>query len=350
MSVAVYNSRTRYRTGKPSQNSSIFHSKRSCKYLDACSNRRSARTLGAIETCDRAGVDLGFIGPGSQFHSRDEPSPRGFSIAGGAAPTPPASEIEKTLAASKICRNIESAASENGLPVKFFTRLIYQESNFDPGAISSAGAEGIAQFMPATAASRGLSNPFDVLRALHESASYLRELRNTFGNLGLAAAAYNAGPWRVSRWLAHKAALPQETIDYVQIITGHSVAEWAAPNAGKLEGLGFARNISCVSMPKLFKAYATVAQTNPAWKPWGVELVGAWNQGSVLASFEQLRRRYAEILGDRQPLILHVRPDFAPAKIYIVRLAENTRPDAERLCARLKAVGCACDVLRNPPQ
>jgi len=266
------------------------------------------------------------------------------------APTPPASEIEKALAAGKICRNIESAASENALPVKFFTRLIYQESNFDPNAISWAGAEGIAQFMPATAASRGLGNPFDVLRALHESASYLRELRNTFGNLGLAAAAYNAGPWRVSRWLAHKAALPEETEDYVQIITGHSVAEWAASNADKLEDSDSTQNISCVSMPRLFKAYATVAQPNLAWKPWGVELVGAWNQGSVLASFEQLRRRYAELLGDRQPLILHVRPDFAPAKIYIVRLAENTRPDAERLCTRLKAVGCACDVLRNPPQ
>ena len=264
------------------------------------------------------------------------------------APTPPASEIAKVLAAGRICRNIENAASENSLPIKFFTRLIYQESNFDPDAISSAGAEGIAQFMPTTAASRGLGNPFDASRALPESASYLRELRNTFGNLGLAAAAYNAGPWRVTQWLAHKAALSQETLDYVQIITGHSVSEWAAPDAVKLEEAGFP-DISCLSVSKPFEDYATVAQPNPAWKPWGVELVGAWNQGYVLASFEQLRRRYAEIVGDRQPLVLHVRPDFTPAKIYLLRLAESTRSDAVRLCARLKAVGCPCDVLRNPP-
>ena len=264
------------------------------------------------------------------------------------APTPPASEIAKTLAAGRICRIIESAASDNALPVRFFRRLIYQESNFDPDAVSSAGAEGIAQFMPATAASRGLGNPFDIVEALREAASYLRELRNTFGNLGLAAAAYNAGPYRVSCWLAHKATLPEETFNYVQIVTGHSISEWAAPNADGMEE--DIPDISCVSIPRPFKAYVTLAQPNPAWKPWGVELIGAWNQGSVVASFEQLRRRYAEILGDRQPLILHVRPDFAPAKIYVLRLAESTRPDAARLCARLKAVGCACDVLRNPPQ
>ena len=348
MSVAVCNSRTLYRTGKPSQNSSIFREVANILTHTVIGGvhgplARKRRETALVSTWVLSALVLSFIVGIRQLHA--EPP----SLA-EPAPTPPVSEIEKTLAAGKICRNIESAASENALPVKFFTRLIYQESNFDPNAISSTGAEGIAQFMPTTAASRGLGNPFDVLRALHESASYLRELRNTFGNLGLAAAAYNAGPWRVSRWLAHKATLPQETMDYVQIITGHSVAEWAAPNAGKLEHPDSTQNISCVSMPKLFKAYATVAQTNPAWKPWGVELAGAWNQGSVLASFEQLRRRYAEILGDRQPLILHVRPDFAPAKIYIVRLAENTRPDAERLCTRLKAVGCACDVLRNPPQ
>src|SRR5271168_1812053 len=201
---------------------------------------------------------LSFIVGMSQVHA-DSPS------LAEPAPTPLASEIETTLAAGKICRNIESAASENALPVKFFTRLIYQESNFDPNAISSAGAEGIAQFMPATAASRGLGNPFDVLRALHESASYLRELRETFGNLGLAAAAYNAGPWRVSRWLAHKSALPQETLDYVEIITGHSVAEWAAPDAVGLEASNFPADISCLSVAKPFKDYAIHAQPNPAW-------------------------------------------------------------------------------------
>jgi soluble lytic murein transglycosylase-like protein len=58
----------------------------------------------------------------------------------------------------------------------------------------------VAQFMPATANWRGLSNPFDPLEAKAESAKLLRDLRREFGNLGLAAAAYNAGSGRVRDW------------------------------------------------------------------------------------------------------------------------------------------------------
>ena len=88
-------------------------------------------------------------------------------------------------------------------------RLLWQESRFDPAAVRPAGAQGIAQFMPVTAAMRGLTNAFEPLLALRESASYLRELRTTFrGNLGLAAAAYNAGPGAVEAWLARRSVLP----------------------------------------------------------------------------------------------------------------------------------------------
>ncbi len=72
-----------------------------------------------------------------------------------------------------------------GLPVEFFARVIWQDSRFNARAVSSKGAEGIAQFMPATADWRGLSDPFDTVAALRHSASYLRDLRNRFGNLGL---------------------------------------------------------------------------------------------------------------------------------------------------------------------
>jgi soluble lytic murein transglycosylase-like protein len=63
--------------------------------------------------------------------------------------------------------------------------------------------------MPGTASGRGLTNPFEPVQALREAASYLRELRTTFrGSLGLAAAAYNAGPGRVEAWLAGRGGLP----------------------------------------------------------------------------------------------------------------------------------------------
>src|SRR5450755_3094803 len=91
------------------------------------------------------------------------------------------------------CDTLNSAAATHGLPLEFFARLIRQESNFDPKSVSRAGAQGIAQFMPGTARWRRLSDPFEPTEALYESARWLSELRNQFGNLGLAAAAYNAG-------------------------------------------------------------------------------------------------------------------------------------------------------------
>ena len=118
-----------------------------------------------------------------------------------------ADKAAKSPSVDDICRTLGQAAAGNDLPEEFFTRLIWQESSFDPAAVSPAGARGIAQFMPQTAAMRGLTDAFEPLQALRESASYLRELRTTFrGNLGLAAAAYNAGPGAVEAWLARRRA------------------------------------------------------------------------------------------------------------------------------------------------
>jgi hypothetical protein len=277
-----------------------------------------------------------------------------LSMAIAQADTPSLAEPAPTpslTGATTLCRAVDNAAVANALPVAFFTRLIWQESKFDPTAQSSVGAQGIAQFMPLTAASRGLVDPFEPMTALQESASYLRELRVTFGNLGLAAAAYNAGPYRVSSWLQHKVGLPDETIAYVQTITGHSVWDWAGPEAVKLDGVSFPKDIDCADVARLLLLPPVAPQNvtpNPAWRPWGVQLAGAWNRGPVMAAFERLRRRYAEILADREPLILHVRPTFAPALMYVVRLGEDSAAAANRLCDRLRAAGGACDVLRNP--
>src|SRR5438132_13179593 len=74
------------------------------------------------------------------------------------------------ISTDTICSALAAAAAQNDLPTDFFTRLIWQESRFDPAAVSRAGAQGVAQFMPATANWRGLSNPFDPLEAIAESA------------------------------------------------------------------------------------------------------------------------------------------------------------------------------------
>ena len=132
----------------------------------------------------------------------------------------------------EICDALTEAARSNDLPAPFFIRLLYQESAFRPGIISSAGALGIAQFMPETAADRGLDNPFDPLQAIPKSARLLRDLSRKFGNLGLAAAAYNAGPKRVEDWLAKKGKLPQETQHYVKTITGWPAETWTVAQTG----------------------------------------------------------------------------------------------------------------------
>jgi hypothetical protein len=257
---------------------------------------------------------------------------------------------EQRPSVDEVCRTLAQAAADNGLPEEFFTRLIWQESRFDPAARSSAGAQGIAQFMPQTAAMRGLANAFEPLEALRESASYLSELRTTFrGNLGLAAAAYNAGPGQVEAWLAGRRALPAETQAYVLIVTGFTALAWVAPPLPQVQSSGTATGVRCVELAKLLiegGRRRLALTSNPAWGPWGVQLAGNWSEGGVLAAYERLRRKYSAVLGERLPLVLDARRGVGVP--FIVRVSENSRTDANALCAKLRAAGGACIVLRNP--
>jgi hypothetical protein len=143
-----------------------------------------------------------------------------------------------------LCDTLAASAHTSGLPVSFFSNLIWQESRFVFRAVSPAGALGIAQFMPRTAAAVGLTNPFDPLKALPASARLLGGLFQRFGNLGLAAAAYNAGEARVNNWLSNKSGLPQETRNYVLAITGLPVEHWKAAAKG-LQSFKLAKRMPC---------------------------------------------------------------------------------------------------------
>ena len=135
----------------------------------------------------------------------------------------------------EICDTLVQSAQSNALPIPFFIRLLLQESGFRSDVVSRAGAQGIAQFVPETARSVGLDNPFDPLQAIAASARLLRNLVTKFGNLGLAAAAYNAGPRRISDWLVRKSKLPQETQHYVKTITGRPAETWKGKRAPTAE-------------------------------------------------------------------------------------------------------------------
>jgi hypothetical protein len=243
-----------------------------------------------------------------------------------------------------ICGVLAAAAAQNDLPTDFFARLIWQESQFDPAAVSRAGAQGVAQFMPATANWRGLSNPFDPLEAITQSAKLLRDLRREFGNLGLAAAAYNAGSGRVRDWLAGRRALPRETSAYVRIVTGYSPKQWVGASAGIGE-MQSEKSVPCREIAGF------VARTPPpATKPtpvWGVALVGGPTDETALAAYRRLEQKYASILGGRQAYVVHHGLGRGSMGWAHVHVGADNRPGAEKLCADLRGAGVSyCEAQR----
>ena len=267
-------------------------------------------------------------------------------VAAHAAEMPPALP---TLAAKPVpvCVLIAEAARAHALPLAYFTRLIWRESRFHPHALSPAGAQGVAQFMPGTAAERGLVDPFAAREALLHSAAYLDELRTTFGNLGLAAAAYNAGPGRVTRWLAGQAELPQETQAYVPAITGQDADAWRAKPPPALRE---DKDFDCAR-------YAVIAAREPepvrapgapgSAKPWAVILLGAPQRDKVMVEYKQVRGRFVGILGGAEPRVVKKRLPGLQIPRFIVQVERGSRGEADALCSRLLRAGGACFVLAN---
>ena len=91
-----------------------------------------------------------------------------------------------------------AAAARHDVSAALLAAQLMAESNFNPNAVSPAGAQGIAQFMPATAAAYGLRDPFDPFAAIDAQGRLMGELLEQFGSVELALAAYNAGPGAVS--------------------------------------------------------------------------------------------------------------------------------------------------------
>ena len=248
-----------------------------------------------------------------------------------------------------ICRAVEEDAAENGLPVEFFARVIWQESRFNALAVSSKGAQGIAQFMPRTADWHGLADPFNPIEALKHSASYLRELRDKFGNLGLAAAGYNAGPGRVSAWLAGTHALPAETHNYVAVITGWTADEWASPSPPENAETTMPQGVPCTRLANLILAPKEKAQQIAAYVPrWGVEIAAHLTESKAWEIYRNVQKRYATLIGDSEPIVLHKPiPGMGRVRRYIITIADDDRAQLVKLCAKLTAAGGACVVLRN---
>jgi len=256
-----------------------------------------------------------------------------------------------------LCRMIEGAAATHRMPVDFFTRLIWQESSFRPGVSSRAGAQGVAQFMPGTASERGLADPFDPEQAIPKSAELLSDLRRRFGNLGLAAAAYNGGPARIEAWLAGRGGLPGETREYVSIITGRTADDWASdvrserpdvtPEPPPTQCLVLVAGFRRGGERRVIEAYSGPIEESPL-SPWGVQVAGNFSKAIALASYARARARHASLLSDVAPLVIGTRLRFRGTRaFYRVRIPAATREAATDICGKLRKQGGACVVLKS---
>ncbi|QQR39708.1 lytic transglycosylase domain-containing protein [Devosia rhizoryzae] len=248
------------------------------------------------------------------------------------------------------CAAIERYASHYSLPPDYFARLIWQESRFDPAAISPAGAQGIAQFMPGTAALRALRNPFDPAEALERSAEYLRALELKYGNLGLAAAAYNGGEGKVSRYLAGTGGLAGETRAYVSIITGRPVDGWTGGTVAEADYTlskekPFAE--ACIDMASA----APMPEFGPepgAWQPWGVLIAQNFSQDIARSAFTRAQSRHSDVFADHPLLLVTVRNLSMGTRLrYSAQIGFPTRNEAQSFCNKLLDAGGSCIVQRN---
>ena len=285
----------------------------------------------------------------------------GWVLACGIATAEPAAQAASVAPATEtvheaLCRLIGTAAHEHGVPADFLTNLIWRESSFRTGVVSRAGAQGVAQFMPGTAAERGLADPFDPEQAIPHAAQLIADLRTRFGNLGLAAAAYNAGAGRVDRWLAKETGLPAETRNFVVAVTGRSADDWAAlPKGGTMDAAPRGSPPSCGTIIAALRRPGAATEgekpeiaPDAPFAPWGVQLAGNFSKERALASFSRAQKQYAGVIGDLRPMVIGTRLRSRGTRaFYRVRLPADSRTAADQLCGRIRSAGGACIVLRS---
>ena len=250
--------------------------------------------------------------------------------------------------AADTCAQIEAEAALHGLPPAFLARLLWQESRFDPNAISPVRAMGIAQFIEGTARLRGLRDPFNPAEAIEASAEYLGEMTRRYGNLGLAAIGYNGGERRAEGWIARSGGLARETIDYVRIVTGETAETWRdAPPEDETFALDGDTpfRAACEAMAAT-RRVTPLAPPPPRFSPWGVQVTYGLDERAARAAYGRLAPACREA-GPVGRLELVPQSRRGRPAIFAARIGAASRDEAMRLCRAISDAGCVCRAYRN---
>ncbi len=250
------------------------------------------------------------------------------------------------------CNAIKAFSERHGLNTDFFARLIWQESRFDPNALSHANARGIAQFIPSTAALRGLADPYNPADALEHSAQYLAEMVRRYGNEGMAAIGYNGGERRAEGFLQGNGLAP-ETVNYVPIITGLNAEDWR-DNPPKAHDMRLSKTDSflpaCYAMAqnRRITPLARPKPPAPRIKPWGVQVGFAQSRKAAEAGARNRTAACRGVLGNEKPELIYQPHRVASKKGYFfARYGRNSRDGATKLCDAMRRQGCDCRVMQN---
>ncbi len=249
-----------------------------------------------------------------------------------------------------VCKLIERNAAEHRLNVNFLARLLWKESRFEPAAVSPAGALGIAQFMPGTAEMYDLDDPFNPALAISRAAWYLASLTERFGNIGLAAVAYNGGENRAARFIAGQSNLPYETQDYVEAITGQNAWRWR-DNPPREASLDLSLHPDMPFRPACEKMAGDrnlrEFMVQPRVFPWGVIVASHRSRPVAAQQVARLNRSLRPILGDKQVGYVRKKLRGVPRAVYTAQIGYDSKSEANAFCLRLKRVGGRCIVLKN---
>jgi soluble lytic murein transglycosylase len=189
----------------------------------------AAAALAAVAAPARAAI-YSFTDEKGVVHFSNVPNdPRFRQVPGSAPPPPPAAAPGAGGGETSYAEEIERSCASHGVDSALVKAVIKAESNFNPAAVSRAGAQGLMQLMPETARRRNVENPFDPAANIDGGVRHLKEMLDTFGDTRLALAAYNAGENAVRKY---RGVPPYaETRSYVETVLGHYGRFATAPAA-----------------------------------------------------------------------------------------------------------------------